>query len=482
MMTLLIIDDSPGARQIYSHMLQTLGIESHAVASGPDALIELANANLLGKPYGLLIIDWKMPGMDGVELLAEIRRTFGSVNEPAIIMTTAYDYDELQAALGEESVGAIMRKPATASTLFDSVVVALHRDPEKTAKPVNTPKTHARQFRGKRVLLVEDNEVNRELAEEMLNAVGLTVELAENGAEAVERIQQGNYDLVLMDCQMPVMDGYEATRQIRAKVENRQLPIIAMTANAQPSDRAYCLAAGMNDHIPKPIDVSILYNTVAHWLDAQPPLAKTETTDNLTGQGDLDTDAALARLGGNRKMLGRLFLRFQENQGDVIARLNSARDRNDKTSMILDAHTLRGLAGNIGANRLAQLAGKLEDNLKLGAAPDSEAAGAILTAVEHALWSVLAILENAIPETTTPREAPILGSSGIEALSELQALLHNDDATAGRHFEALSGWLRLEADAALVEQLARQIGRYEFEEAMVTLQQIRSALINRPET
>ncbi|MDE2441957.1 MAG: response regulator, partial [Betaproteobacteria bacterium] len=246
----LVVDDSFGACEVFLHMLKMLNITGQAVTNGPAALAQLSSGN----SYGLLIVDWKMPGMDGVELIKQIQQSHPETMM-ATIMATAYDHDELQAALGDNKVGAILSKPATPSTLFDSIMLALHRDPGNR-KVLELPATAlSRQFAGRRVLLVEDNEVNRELAEEMLSNIGLRVDTAENGKLAVEKVGQQAYDLVLMDCHMPVMDGYTATEIIRHLPGLAQLPIVAMTANALSSDREHCLAAGMNDHIPKPIDI-----------------------------------------------------------------------------------------------------------------------------------------------------------------------------------------------------------------------------------
>jgi len=220
----LVVDDSAGACEVFLHMLKMLGIAGQAVSSGPAALAELASDSA----YGMLIIDWKMPGMDGVELIARIRQSHPE-STAAIVMATAYDHDELQTALGAQAVGAVLSKPATPSSLFDSIMLALHRDTGNRKAPELPAAMLSRQFAGRHVLLVEDNEVNRELAEEMLANIGLRVDTAENGQQAVDKVGQQAYDLVLMDCHMPVMDGYTATETIRRLPGLAQLPIVAMT-------------------------------------------------------------------------------------------------------------------------------------------------------------------------------------------------------------------------------------------------------------
>ena len=469
----LVVDDSLGACEIFTQMLKALDIDSHAVSGAGAALGELAAASVAGQPYGLLIIDWKMPGMDGVELVSRINRS-PHASQAAIVMATAFDHEELQAALGQLSIGAILSKPATPSSLFDSIMVALHRESAMLVAPKATSAKMAHQFSGRRVLLVEDNEVNRELAQEMLSNMGLTVDLAENGLQAVERVQQIPYDLVLMDCHMPVMDGYEATGRIRHDLQMRQLPIIAMTANALPSDRERCLAVGMDDHIPKPIDVAVLNATLALWLESAegtPQLPAPAGTTLMTPSADINIRAALDRMGGDQAMYNRLLGRFRDNQGDAVERLREEQSRGDSAAMLLRAHTLRGLAGNIGAVTLSRLAGELEGRLREGTATANPVIKQLLDDLDKAQAAALAIADTPI---VVPISAPQIRAPEApdEALSYLQQLLDNDDAVAVSYFEELAAWLRQASDPMLVDQLARQVSQYEFEDASATLQKI----------
>ena len=469
----LVVDDSLGACEIFTQMLKALDIDSHAVSGAGAALGELAAASVAGQPYGLLIIDWKMPGMDGVELVSRIKRS-PHAGQAAIVMATAFDHEELQAALGQLSIGAILSKPATPSSLFDSIMVALHRESAVLVAPKATSAKMAHQFSGRRVLLVEDNEVNRELAQEMLSNMGLTVDLAENGLQAVERVQQIPYDLVLMDCHMPVMDGYEATGRIRHDLQMRQLPIIAMTANALPSDRERCLAVGMDDHIPKPIDVAVLNATLALWLESAegtPQLPAPAGTTLMTPSADINIRAALDRMGGDQAMYNRLLGRFRDNQGDAVERLREEQSRGDSAAMLLRAHTLRGLAGNIGAVTLSRLAGELEGRLREGTATTNPVIKQLLDDLDKAQAAALAIADTPL---VVPISAPQIRAPEApdEALSYLQQLLDNDDAVAVSYFEELAAWLRQASDPMLVDQLARQVSQYEFEDASATLQKI----------
>ncbi|KAB2928112.1 MAG: response regulator [Dechloromonas sp.] len=452
-------------------MLGALGIENRVAASGSEALVELAGARQAGHPYRLLLVDWKMPGMDGVELLSAIRRACPGDAAPAVIMITAHDHDELRAALGDLAIDTILDKPATPSSLFDSIMTALHHSP---AIASTGEADSAIRFDGRRVLLVEDNEVNRELAEEILSATGLRVLSAENGQAALDRLRDEAVDLVLMDCQMPVMDGYEASRRIRSELGKTTLPIIAMTANALASDRERCLAAGMNDHVAKPIDVAILQATLARWLGTPgTPAAPLAAAEPKAAPADIDTQAALARLGQNRALHARLCDRFRDSQADVVDRLRTAIASGDREGAILIAHTLRGLAGNLGGNRLAAQAGELENALRQDASA--------LTDLSARLAGIAAALADLLAHFGQPEEArgslpPMAGRPDPDALmaqlSQLKQLLDNSDAAANRAYEALADSLRQLADSVLVDELARHIGHYEFEAAGETVDRI----------
>jgi CheY-like chemotaxis protein len=464
----LIVDDSRGACEIFLHMLKMLGIDCRAVSSGAAALAELAS----NEHYGLLIIDWKMPGMDGVELLGHPQPAPDLA--AAVIMATAYDHDELLAALGKNAVGAILGKPVTPSSLFDSIMLALHRDSGQSSPPELPAVTLSAQFAGRRVLLVEDNEVNRELAEEMLGNIGLTVDTAENGQLAVAKVGQQRYDLVLMDCHMPVMDGYAATEAIRSNPAFSQLPIVAMTANALAGDRERCLAAGMNDHIPKPIDVAVLHAALARWLGL--PVAASPTTGAAgadaaaAARPGLDTASALARLSGNRSMYNRLLLRFCDNQANAADKLGADLAAQDRDAMILRAHLAR--PGRQYRRHPARPPGRghrkpPQDH----PAADPTVLASRLADLRQCLAEVVAQAARFAHEMPLAA-APVMSALPADAVSELQRLLENDDALAVRHFEGIAGQLRQIFAAHAVDQLAHQIDRYDFDDARETLAQL----------
>ncbi|HSI59978.1 MAG TPA: response regulator [Ideonella sp.] len=269
---MLVVDDNASAREVLAHMGTALGLEADTAAQGQEALrmVELADAS--DKPYDLVLLDWKMPGLDGVECARLLgQREARRHPAPPVLMVTSFSRGEVQRRLAERqiAVSALLTKPVTPSTLLDACSEALGlsvpRTP-RTAKREEAMLGHRAHLRGARILLVEDNAVNREIALAVLRRADVAVSVACDGQEALDMLERERFDGVLMDCQMPVMDGYAATRALRQRPQWHELPVIAMTANAMVGDRDKVLAAGMNDHVAKPIKVDELFATLARWV------------------------------------------------------------------------------------------------------------------------------------------------------------------------------------------------------------------------
>jgi len=268
----LIVDDNAYAREVLAEMASALGLQVDTAVDGRDALrlVELADAR--DTPYDLLLLDWKMPGMDGIECARALSlREDQRHPTPPVLMLTAFSRGEVQQRLAERrvAVGALLAKPITPSTLFDACGAALGlvtRHPTRVARREDALHGHLAILNGTRVLLVEDNPINQELALDVLSRAGIVVTVASNGQEALDVLARERFDGVLMDCQMPVMDGYDATRLLRQRPQLKGLPVIAMTANTMVGDREKVLAAGMNDHIAKPIKLEEMFATLARWI------------------------------------------------------------------------------------------------------------------------------------------------------------------------------------------------------------------------
>ncbi|WP_317204738.1 response regulator [Janthinobacterium sp.] len=478
----LVADDNGSARDIFLAMLATLGFEATAVAGGALAVQAEAQARAAGGPYGLVLMDWQMPGMNGVEAGAAIRAAAGAA-APKLIMVTAYNREALLEELRARPVEGILNKPVSASTLLDSIALAFGKglgNCRKTRRQTNYQAAE-QAVRGAWLLLVEDNEVNQEVAQQILSDAGVRVDIASNGAMALAKIAVNDYDGVLMDCQMPVMDGYDATRALRENARHASLPVIAMTANAMVGDKEKCLAAGMDDFIAKPIDVAQLFATLARWIvpkhapredEAAPPPEEAAALAPIAG---LKMEAALRRIGGNSALMRKLLKRFVETQGDVMERIGAAIEDNDLETATREAHTLKGLAGNIGAGGMADSAAAVEHLLGQGG---GEALEEALAAMAGELGQLLPALARALSERAAPAAAAAAPDMALldGTLREMARLLSQDDAAALKQLELIAPLLAAAGQAEHARQLRRQLGQYDFEGALAQLHAAAGAL------
>src|SRR5262245_39266768 len=262
----LIIDDNPPARAVISNLLMGMGFIVDEAASGEEGIAMVRQADEAGEPYEIAFIDWQMPKLDGIETCKRIIKMPDLPSPPHLVMVTAYGREEVLKQAEQTGIESVLIKPVTSSTLFDTTLAVLQTSESSPDIVPSVVSLDVTRTQGARVLLVEDNEINQEVAFGQLEDAKVEVDLAENGEVAVRMVQDNQYDLVLMDMQMPVMDGIEATRAIRSDPRLADLPIIAMTANAMAVDRERCLEAGMNDHIAKPIEPEELFRVLAQWI------------------------------------------------------------------------------------------------------------------------------------------------------------------------------------------------------------------------
>lgn len=265
----LVVDDNQASREIFVKLLQNFGITATAVEDGPAGLQELYRAEAEGHPYDVAVIDWFMPQLNGIEVTRCIQQEGKLRYPPPVIMTTAWGRENIMQHSQDLQLAGLLVKPVTPSTLLDSMLVALgqQRVTEHRTEPMEQSLVQAiEQVRGAHLLVVEDSEINQELVTELLEQNGLSLKIANNGQEALDRLKSEDFDGVLMDCQMPVMNGYVATQEIRKQPQFQQLPVLAMTANAMAGDRETALQAGMNDYIAKPISVENLFQVLSQWV------------------------------------------------------------------------------------------------------------------------------------------------------------------------------------------------------------------------
>ena len=409
----LVVDDNPTSRDILENMLASFSFDVHLATSGEDGLEQIEKADA-DKPFELVIMDWKMPGMDGIEASRRIRGHSQLSQIPVVIMVTAFGHEDIMRKAGEIGLEGFLLKPVSPSILFDTVMQAFGEEVAESARTTQTGEsdTAIEHIQGAQLLLVEDNEINQQVAKEILEGAGLYVTLANNGQEAVDAVGKFAYDAVLMDVQMPVMDGYTATGKIRKLgSEISKVPIIAMTAHAMSGDEEKSLRAGMNDHITKPIDPDRLFATLGKWIRprrrpsaagplpaagkptacGQTPPAPAELPESLAG---FDLAAGLKRLGGNRVLYRKLLLDFGRDYTGTANQIHAALAGKDFEQTHSLVHNLKGLAGNLEATDLLSATLAMERLVKTGhektPARDEldEAFIQLKLALEHALAGV----------------------------------------------------------------------------------------------
>jgi len=485
----LVADDNASAREIFASMLTAMQFKAVCADSGQRAVELEARARADGKPFSVVLMDWQMPGMSGVEAAQAIRTQAeqSGGQPPAIVMVTAYNRDVLMEELRDMPVDAMLNKPVSASTLLDTIGGVFGTDLGncRRVRRQEDYQAAAQAMRGAYLLLVEDNEVNQEVAQQILGDEGVRVDVASNGAMALAKIAVADYDGVLMDCQMPVMDGYDATRELRKDARHAHLPVIAMTANAMVGDKEKCLDAGMNDFISKPIDVAQLFTTLARWVKVKNPVAAEvaeEAPDEpLPAIAGLRMEAALQRVGGNVKLMRKLLKRFVETQIDVMQRIAEAIENNDLAAATREAHTVKGLAGNIGAAAMADAAARVEQMLAQGLTAGREEAIATMDMELHEVVSRIALATTvAAPGASA---APSAGAQGQVDMAQLTALvqemarlLAQDDGAAARLAETVCPMLQAAGQGEYARQLRRLLGQYDFEGALEELKGAAAAL------
>ena len=364
----LIVEDVETSRELLETLFRSWSMTPVSVATAEEglALLERRNRSKGRDPFGLVLLDWMLPGMNGLEA-AERIRAHEETRALPIVLISAYAGKEEEARCAAVGVNVFLPKPITASSLFDAVVEAQGARVHAARRTLDAPLE--REF-DVRVLLAEDNEANQMVASEILGRLGLELDIANNGREALEmaRAARGKYAAVLMDVQMPEMDGLAATRAMRSDPALHDLPIIAMTANAMKADLDACLAAGMNDHITKPIDRKALVQTLRRWLPARRKPIESVSPDERTArlQDDSPTLAginvadALGRLDLDYGTLQRMLVRFADGQGATFTALRAAVASGDSAAAAKHAHAIAGAAGNLGADDLRVAAKALE--------------------------------------------------------------------------------------------------------------------------
>ena len=441
----LVVDDNENARQVLGDMLGSMSFKVDQVESGMAAIGAVDQAEAQDVPYEIVFLDWQMPGMDGNETAKRLRERPLS-RMPHLMMVTAYGREEVIKGAEEAGIEDVLIKPVSASVLFDSVVRLLGGVVDGVRTTGDVSPTHTFEqlatIKGARILLVEDNELNQEVATELLRDADFVVELAENGQIALDKIRVADYDIVLMDVQMPVMDGVTATREIRKEARFNDLTVVAMTANATQGDRDHCLAAGMNDHIAKPIEPEDLWKALLKWIKPRHVTATEAEMKPQVGQEaempsvieGLDMATGLRRVLGKKPLYLSMLRKFIASQKSATAEIHKALEGNDWNTAERLAHTLKGVSGNIGATGLQELAEKIETAIK-----ERQPRNTVddrLDEIKKPLGNLIVQLEQQLPEERSQAAVMVDQGKLTFVCNKLEALLADDDAEAGDVLDA----------------------------------------------
>jgi two-component system sensor histidine kinase/response regulator len=481
----LVVDDNAQAREIITEQLRAFALRAESVDSGENAVREIVSADA-ADPYRLVLMDWYMPGMDGLEASRIIKRHDRLHCTPKIVMVTAFGREDVRTQAETIGIEGYLLKPVNSSLLYDTLL-----DLFGITTPADRPSAGSKTLQehnaaGIRVLLVEDNEMNQQVATELLESAGAIVTVANHGGEAVailtkQEEQPPPFDVVFMDVQMPVMDGFSATKLLRSHRNLSKLPIIAMTAHALVEERQRCLDAGMNDHVSKPIDPNALFETLLRWAtpkagvgsnNAREPSAA-DKADELPAIPGVKIAEGLNRVAGNKKLYRDLLIQFASRQADAAAQIAAALNSEDYKIAERIAHTVKGVAGNLGITEVQAAAQDLEKAIR--ESPNStvstlERFGILMhshvTSIRKALETELA--NKPAEESSTEFDA----DRAARAITRLRELLDASDGDALQIVPEVVKAVRGVANPKDLEALQEAMNDFDFDGARARLNSI----------
>ena len=480
----LVVDDNAAAREILQEPLNAIVMHVKSVASGPEAIAAVKAQNP-DEPFDVIFMDWRMPGMDGLQASRHIKSDETLAKQPAIVVVTAFGREEVREEADRLNLDGFLVKPVTKSMVVDMLMDLFGT----TTPPTEATDSHDNRtsaiLQGARFLLAEDNEINQQIAVELLEGAGATVRVTSNGREAVEALSNGPqpppFDAVLMDLQMPQMDGYQATAKLRSDPRFHDLPIIAMTAHATIEERQSCLAAGMNDHISKPIDPALLFETLGRYCKhrqetaiaivprIEPAAAGLSDIPSVEG---LNTAEGVGRVAGNGKLYMKLLRQFAEQNAGTAAEISDALAHSDDALAERLAHTVKGVAGSLGATKVQQAAGLLEAAIAirspgLKTLPILEDFGRVLNDFVNRLRGALPALEEPPPATTA---APVDSEEQGRIVQEMITHLNNFDPAAADCLEANRSVFQALLGPESCIAFEREVSEFSLAEALVRIQ------------
>ncbi|WP_207259862.1 response regulator [Desulfovibrio sp. Huiquan2017] len=488
-MPALVVDDNPTSRIILKGMLEYMGLSVTTAKSGAEAL-DILRADGNEAAYKLLVVDWRMPEMDGLETAERILKDEAITVKPPMFMVSAYGNASLVKRTNELGFRGLLFKPVNQSFLFNLVVETLGKGMVTLNEAVR-PEEALDRLAGKRVLLVEDNEINRQVAQEILASIGVDVSEAHNGQAALEFLEEHDVDLILMDIQMPVMDGHEATRRIRSQARFKDLPIIAMTAHAMLADIEKSKEVGMNGHIAKPFDPDDLFAVLTKWLvkgdeqaaaSAAPgrhPEPPSGNADALPAMMDgIDVQLGLRRARGNEKLYRTLLLLLDEKYANAAELIGEQLAAGDIDAAVALAHSVKGTSGMLGAMGLFEAAGELEKALDQRETETAEQLAAFTVRLDEVVRSIGELKRAGGKEPDFPQHGEVAPREELLAsLDGLRLPLSQgapvDCRERGEAVRKLVWPTEVQTEVA---QLLKLIAEYDFKKGLALLEELETAL------
>jgi signal transduction histidine kinase/DNA-binding response OmpR family regulator len=486
----LVCDDNQISLDIISSALTSFKCRVTCCSSGEKALLELENAYLNNDPYELVISDWKMPGMDGVELSGKIKLNKNISTLPLVIMITAYDKQELVEQTRPLNLNGYLAKPFSYSILYETVLTAIGKDKfysQKREKSIESEVTKSKKYRGIQILVAEDNDINQQIAVELLQTAGFIVDIAVDGKDAINKVKNSGspskYKIILMDVQMPVMDGFESTIEIKKIKEYADIPIIAMTADAMVGVKEHCLKVGMVDFIAKPIDSDEMFTVIARWLqvdssdivgDSQHDTAK--VPDELINITTINTDEGLKRVNGNIKVYYKLLSSYIESNKDVVEVIKRKIKEEIWDEATRIAHTLKGVSGSIGAKDVYELSQKIELQLK---DKNTQGIEELLNWLDNTLHKIIQEIEPVVSKKTKVIDdegATFNYELAIKLLDKVIVLTKEADFEALETFEEFCSLPRVQHFSTQLSNISKKIADYNFDDALELIIALKSQI------
>lgn len=479
-MRVLVADDKESLRRFIAGTLKHFSLETTTVETGAEAIEEAGRAHDRKQPYGLILLDYGMPNMNGMEAARRIKNIAALSRIPILLMVTnPIGNAEIQKAL-ERGIVFLLTKPVSRSTLFDAIITVF-AEPER--KPATIEKKPAGRFDHARILLVEDNEINQDIVRTLLEDADMDVSTASNGEEAVTAFMHARekpFDLILMDIRMPLMDGYQATREIRSHDPSYRAPIIAMTAEAIAGTAEKILQAGMNDYITKPIDPERLLNRISYWLRPERSEPGRDRQTVPPAASSLDVQEGLSRVRGDRALYRRLLAKFKKDHSGFLEKVRAGIDTLDYDGVAATLHGMKGLAGNIGATRLFDQVTKMEKAIRSNERSPNEVQNMLegLTSAFQALVGDISAFEETTEQekpVELPQESPTREVME-ETLATMAGYLEESDARAADYMSVFRKVFRDSVYFSTVQEIETNVSHYDYQKALAVLHALKGTI------